>query len=516
MIRRLLLFFLLILGLAAGLTWMWQRRSASPASESGLQVFCAAGLKVPVEAAAKAFEQEKGIPVHLQFGGTATLLSQLQVAGRGDLFIAADEGSLRDATDRQLTRERIPLAVQTPVIAVAKGNPKAIHGLADLTREGIRFACANPEAASIGKITRRALGDQWPAFAARAAVMKPTVTEIATDLRLGAVDAAIVWDSLIPQFQELEAVTDPALTAEKETASIAVLSACQQPATALAFARFLSAPERGNPLFAEAGFHPVPGDSWAKVPQIVLFSGGVNRTAIEPLVKAFAEREGLDLTTVFNGCGILCASMKTMGGSSNPKFPDVYYACDVCFVPPVAEQFPEAVMLTETRIGIAVPKGNPKSIRTLADLGRPGLRIGLCNAEQSTIGYMTHAILRSMNLLDAVTANAAAQVPTADFLINQMRAGALDAAVVYEVNVMPQKPFFDFIPLPADKARAIQPFAIRKDTAYRLICQRLLDDLRAHSDAFEDSGFRWTGQGELVKSADIQLPPWLQPEASQR
>ena len=52
--------------------------------------------------------------------------------------------------------------------------------------------------------------------------------------------------------------------------------------------------------------------------------------------------------------------MKTMGDSSNPKFPDAYYACDVCFVPPVAQQFPEAVMLTETDIVIAVPKGNPQ------------------------------------------------------------------------------------------------------------------------------------------------------------
>lgn len=62
---------------------------------------------------------------------------------------------------------------------------------------------------------------------------------------------------------------------------------------------------------------------------------------------------------------------------ANPKFPDVYYACDVCFVPPVAEQFPEAVLLTETAIVIAVPEGNPAGIKTLSDLARGGLRVGL-------------------------------------------------------------------------------------------------------------------------------------------
>jgi accessory colonization factor AcfC len=121
----------------------------------------------------------------------------------------------------------------------------------------------------------------------------------------------------------------------------------------------------------------VPGDQWALRPDLILYSGGVNRPAIEKVLQKFATREGISVTTTYNGCGILCAAMKTMGDSSNPKFPDVYYACDVCFVPPVAEQFPEAVMLTEAEIVIAVPKGNPQNIRTLADLARPGLRVGL-------------------------------------------------------------------------------------------------------------------------------------------
>ena len=91
------------------------------------------------------------------------------------------------------------------------------------------------------------------------------------------------------------------------------------------------------------------------------------------LLKKFADREGVSVTTVFNGCGILCATMKTMGDAKAAKFPDAYYACDLCFVPPVAEQFPEAVMLTETDIGIVVRKGNPKNIKTWDDLVKPGV-----------------------------------------------------------------------------------------------------------------------------------------------
>ena len=54
-----------------------------------------------------------------------------------------------------------------------------------------------------------------------------------------------------------------------------------------------------------------------------------------------------------------------------------------------------------------------------------------------------------------------------------MRAGSLDAAIVYRVNVQPQAEHFDAIPLPADKAKAVQPFAVRHDSANRQLGERL-------------------------------------------
>lgn len=476
-----------------------------------LTVFCAAGLKKPVEDAAARYREETGAEVALQFGGTGTLLSQLRVAKQGDLFIAADDASLADARKLDVIREVLPLARQQLVVAVAAGNPKQIRGFSDLLKPGVRVALPNPEAASAGKVGKHLLGDRWEELAAKAAVTKPTVTEIAADVKLGAADAALIWDSTVPQFAGLEKVELPEFAKHLENASAAVLNSAVAAPEALRFARYLSAPERGGEVFQKHGFTPAGGDRWAAKPELILFSGGVNRPAIEQLVQDFASREGISVTTVFNGCGILCAAMKTMGDSSNPKFPDVYYACDVCFVPPVAEHFPEAVMLTEAEIVIALPKGNPKGIHTLADLARPGLRVGLCNAEQSTLGFMTMGILSSMNLWESVSKNASSQVPTGDFLVNQLRAGSLDAAVVYLINIRQQMEHFEAIPLPADKAKAIQPFAVRKDSANRQLGRRLLDHLRAHPESFEKAGFVWTGDNPPVRSADIELPPWLKP-----
>lgn len=231
--------------------------AACKPSPSSLTVFCAAGLKKPVEEAARQYEGETGVRVSLQYGGTGTLLSQLQVAKRGDLFIAADEGALADARQRGLIRESLPLVIQHPVIAVKKGNPKGIAQLADLQRADVRLSLANPDAASISKVTRQILGaERWSALAASAAVMKPTVMDVAADLALDAVDAAIVWDAVVSQFKDLETVEIPELQQHREAASVAVLTFCEQKDEALRLVQYLAAPEKGGAVFAAHGFQP--------------------------------------------------------------------------------------------------------------------------------------------------------------------------------------------------------------------------------------------------------------------
>ncbi|MEP6669518.1 MAG: substrate-binding domain-containing protein [Chthoniobacter sp.] len=506
--KKLAAIFLLLAVLLGGVA-IYQHRFAPSAGTPTLTIYCAAGLKKPVDAIAEQYRQETGVEVRLQFGGTGTLLSALRVAKQGDLFIAADEGSVADARKGDTIREVLPLAVQHPVIAVHKGNPKNVLALADLLRDDVKVALANPEAASISRVSRKALGETWEKLAAHATVMKPTVTEIAADVSLGTVDAGIIWDATAAQFKETQAIDVPELEKSKENASACVLSFSTQPTAALRFARYLTAPEKGGAIFKENGFTPAGGDKWVDVPELILYSGGVNRPAIEGLLGQFRDREGIKLTTVFNGCGILCASMKTMGGTSNPKFPDAYYACDLCFVPPVADVFPEAVILTETDIGIVVPKGNPHGVKTLADLAQPNLKVGLCNAEQATLGYMTRGMLKSSGLQESVHKNVVVETPTADLLVNQMRVGALDAAIVYRVNFQPSAEFLDYLPIQHEGAHAVQPFAVRADSPNARLGQRLLAFLKSNRAQFEQAGFQWRGEETAVQSKDIVIPDWL-------
>ena len=233
-------------------------------NEAPLLVFCAAGVKQPISQIAENYRRECGMEVQLQFGGTGSLISQVSLNKQGDLLIVADSDATTLVQQKGIAREAIRLARQFPVVAVKRGNPLGIKLLEDLFREDVRLAVANPEAASIGKITKRMLADRWGALEKKVTVTKTMVTELAMDIKIGSVDAAIVWNSTVPQFAELEAVELPEFTPHVEDVSVTILAACQRPAIALRFARFMAASDRGSRIFREQGFDAIEGDPWTE------------------------------------------------------------------------------------------------------------------------------------------------------------------------------------------------------------------------------------------------------------
>lgn len=487
--RRLIFGSLAAMAVLVGLLFWRPGNPTAAVPREPLLVYCAAGLKGPVEEISREYERRTGVPVQLQFGGSGLLLNNLKVARRGDLFIAADNSYLDAGQSNGVLREIIPLAQMTAVIAVSKANPKKISTLADLEAPGVEMASANPDAAAIGRLTQRALetSGHWRNLQPRIKVLKPTVNDVANDVKLGTVDAGIVWDATVNQYPELAAVRVPELQGAVAEVGVGVLSFSEQPAAALRFARFLGSREFGLPVFQKNGFVAATGDSWTEQPQVVLYSGGVNRVAIEETLREFEAREGVTVNRVYNGCGILTAQIRS------GQRPDAYFACDVSFMTNVASHFLRPIELSQTRMIILTRPGNPKSLRGLADLAQPGLALGIANEQQSALGALTVRLLRTEGLLDRVMPNVRVQTPTADLLVNQLRAGALDAALVYAANASQVKGTLDVVELAQDSAWATQPYAIGRDSAHPRLMERLLQHLRSPTSRarFEQSGFRW-------------------------
>ena len=480
-------------GLMALLAWPGRKaQRAGGAAEKPLLVFCAAGIKPPVEAVAREYEQAFGVRVQLQYGGSGTLLSSLRVTDTGDLFLAADESYVKSAREFGLLAESIPLARQRPVIAVRKGNPKNIRSLDDLRRTDVRVAAANPDAASIGRTVRALLQQtgQWAELEKRITVFKPTVNDVANDVKIGSVDAGVVWDATARQYPELEVVAVPLFERAAETITIGVLKRSAQPAAALRFARYLAASDKGLKEFAQFHYEPVSGDAWAENPEIVLFSGAMLRPGIEKTLKEFEQREGCRITTVYNGCGVLVAQMRA------GQRPDAYFSCDTSFMKSVADLYLDPVDVVDNQLMIVLQKGNPQGIHTAQDLARPGLRVGLPHHEKSAMGHIAWKMLVQMNLYDALSQNLKVESPTGDFLINQLRTGSLDAIIACRSNWTGVREHLDAIPIDQPLARMTQPYAVGHATRYQRMMARLQDALTtaASRARFEAEGFGWRYQ----------------------
>lgn len=455
-----------------------------------LIVYCAASNKGVLEAIRADYEREFGTPLQIQYGASQTLLAALEVAGAGDLYLPADDSYLALARDRQLVADEYPLATMRPVLAVANGNPKQIQKLEDLFRDDVRVAQAMPEAAAIGKLTREALSasGQWDKLHAKTTVYKTTVNEVANDVKVGAVDAGFVFDAVLNDYQSLEAVMILEMAEVKAHVAVAVLNASKQPQQANHLARYLAARDKGLARYREFGFQPVDGDAWQERPELTLYAGSMLRPAIEKTITDFEQREGVRVTRIYNGCGILVAQMKA------GEVPDAYFACDSEFMNQVKPLFPSSEDVSQNELVILVKKGNPLGLKSLADLTKPDLRVGIGHEKQCAMGWLTQRTFDESGLKTELMKNVVVQTPTGDMLVNQMRSGSLDAAVAYISNAAGAADFLDAIRIQGIPCSvATQPFGVAKDSANKQLAHRLLDTIRAQPSQrrFTSEGFRW-------------------------
>jgi len=503
-------------------------RPALKGKTDRLFVFCAAGVRQPMERIAKAYEQEYGVAIQLQYGGSSTLFSQIKVGKTGDLYLPGDDSYTDLAHQQGLVEERIPVARMRPVVAVQRGNPKRIRGIEDLLGPDVRVALGNPEQTAVGRAARRCLegSGHWAGLqerVTRSGVFKPTVPEVANDIKLGSVDAGIIWDATASQYPELEAIEVPELASGEAEITVGLLTASRQPTAALRFARYVAARDRGLREFAALGYRPVDGDKWAEVPQLTFFAGSVNRRSLEPIIKKFEQREGVVINTIYNGCGILTAQMRAIRDNQQSGFPDMYMACDVYYldIDPIRDWFQEAVNVSHTDIVIAVQKGNPKGIRSLVDLARPGIRLVIGQPEQCTIGALTRQLLEHEGLYERLLAhNVVAQTASSAMLVPNVTTGSADAVLAYYTDTLAERDKLDVIPIDSPLAKAVQPFAIARSSEFKYLARRLFETIVRSRECFESAGFIWqlddTSGATPVTSPAQEEAPQAKPPAGKR
>jgi molybdate transport system substrate-binding protein len=117
-----------------------------------LTVFCGSASKPAMEKIAARFEEETGIAVKLIFGGSGTLLSQIELSGQGEIYLPGSPDYIIIGKRKGLLvegSERI-VSYLVPAIITPEGNPAGIRSLEDLTRPGLRLGIGNPQTVCLG------------------------------------------------------------------------------------------------------------------------------------------------------------------------------------------------------------------------------------------------------------------------------------------------------------------------------------------------------------------------------
>jgi molybdate transport system substrate-binding protein len=124
------------------------------------------------------------------------------------------------------------------------------------------------------------------------------------------------------------------------------------------------------------------------------------------------------------------------------------------------------------RLVVIVPRSNPAAIQTVADLGRPGVKI-VTAAPEVPIGAYTQRMFETMSqietfgpdFMDRANANIVSREPNVRQIVAKIQLGEGDAAVVYRSDVTPQfAPDLLVIPIPDDlNTIATYPIALVAD-----------------------------------------------------
>ncbi len=220
-----------------------------------VSLYAGAGLRDAVEALRTEFTRQKGVKVDVDYAGSGVVLARVQADPMADLFLPADVwyiDRLREKTNQVETS--VPVARLVPVLIVAKGNPKRVFTLSDLTRPEIKTALGNPKACQIGRLCKRMLdrtGLSWERVADEESL---TVNELAIWVKMDAVDAAVVWDSTAATVSDrVDVLTLDAKPDEISMVNCALMKSAPNPKAAREFIEFMAGPE-GQKIFEQTGF----------------------------------------------------------------------------------------------------------------------------------------------------------------------------------------------------------------------------------------------------------------------
>ncbi|MFI5711278.1 molybdate ABC transporter substrate-binding protein [Kribbella sp. NPDC051620] len=224
--------------------------SGSTTNLSGtINVFAAASLTGTFTQLGKDFEAaHPGVKVVFNFAGSSALAEQINQGAPADVFASAALKNMDQVTDKSTPTTFVKNELE---IAVPKGNPGKITGLADFTDKTRKIAlCAVevPCGAAADKVFKAAGLTPQPD------TLEKDVKAALTKVSLDEVDAALVYKTdILATKDKVEGIEFPEAAQAINEYPIAPLTTSKNPETAKAFVDYVLSPQ-GTKVLTNAGF----------------------------------------------------------------------------------------------------------------------------------------------------------------------------------------------------------------------------------------------------------------------
>ena len=227
--------------------------STSPSAVSGtITVFAASSLTAAYTAIGRDFEKaHPGSMIKLSFGGSSTLVAQIQQGAIGDIFASADQPNMQKAVDADLVAESPSIFAHNRLeIVVGAGNPKHITGLSNLAQSGLIVVLCAP-AVPCGRYAAQAL--QKAVMTVKPASQETDVKAVVSKVALGEADTGIVYVTDVKAAGSgVQGVEIPLSLNVVADYPVAILKDSQNAPLAKAFVSYLLG--AGQPTLARYGF----------------------------------------------------------------------------------------------------------------------------------------------------------------------------------------------------------------------------------------------------------------------
>ncbi|GAA2355243.1 molybdate ABC transporter substrate-binding protein [Dactylosporangium salmoneum] len=234
--------------------------TSTPAASGGatgvtgtVTVFAAASLTESFNKIGKDFEAANpGAKVTFNYAGSSQLATQINQGAPADVFASAAPANMKTVTDAGNGSGSPTTFVKNQlVIAVPKGNPKGVKGLADLTKPGVKVAlCA--EQVPCGAAAKKALDSAGVKLTP--VTLEQDVKAALSKVKLGEVDAALVYRTDAKSAaSDVEGVEFPESSGAINEYPIVVLKSAPNASGAKAFVEYVLS-DKGKTVLSDAGF----------------------------------------------------------------------------------------------------------------------------------------------------------------------------------------------------------------------------------------------------------------------